>query len=543
MGRTKIPVAIAVLAALLVPILGVLPPAQFFRLDDFAWLTWAKRHGVADAFDSAQAPATPGGRFRPAHALFWILGSRVFGPESAVPWILLSSSFFAAGIALLLLWGDCIDPRKPHAGKAAAAIWFAGFFPMLYLLLNVYNNGKTMVFFLIPVAVCSGISFYERRRSLSLLVCLLAFVIGALARESVLAIVPAAVGAYALADLRERGKPLLPLALGALLAVAVLLAAGAALSPLIRGTLQDLARGEALAPWGGNLMVYAREVLWEGYRRYLWLGLVIAASYRRSSAFMITAVAVLLADFLFPRLSPLPVLILLLLFWVSRMSKMNAALLAWFAAAYLILLPARDPAESYFLEAAVPLALFLGIEVKGALASIAGRARGALRWGEGRKRWTAIAAWCVLVLLAAACAAGVYAVYTRDLLPVKRHGADFAEANRFMVRELPMGSAVHVFRQEEIYGEGLAEYIRRFRRFYLWKDHPECWFAAYDRPDVKVVYWTGKPDARAPAFFFASTPFEKDVYREESPAPGAALIFENRSSEVYDLRPAADPAL
>jgi len=121
---------------------------------------------------------------------------------------------------------------------------------------------------------------------------------------------------------------------------------------------------------------------------------------------------------------------------------------------------------------------------------------------------------------------------------VKRHGLDFAEANRFMQKEFPEGGVVYVFRQEEIYGKGMTETIRRFRRFYLWKNHPECWFAAYDRADVHVVYWSGEPDFRRPAFFFASNSFEKEVFRKEDPAPGASLVFENPSCAVYDLRPA-----
>jgi hypothetical protein len=538
MGRTVIPVTLVVLAALFVPLLGILPPAQFFRLDDFAWLTWAKSHGVSDAFDPGEAPATPGGRFRPAHALFWIFGSRAFGPESAVPWMLLSSSFFAAGLALMLLWGDRVDPGKPHAGKSAAAIWFAGFFPMTYLLLNVYNNGKTMVFLLVPLAAAFGISFYERRRPRDLLVFLFAFLAGALARESTLAIVPAVLCVYVLADRFERGKAFLPLATAALLAGGAVIAGAAVFSPLVRETLRDLGAGKSFSLWSRNLAYYAETLLWNGHGRFLWLGLVFAASLRRTRALAIAAAAVLASGLVFPRLSPVLVLLVLLAFWFSRRSRINTALLAWFAAAYLVLLPAPNPTESYFLEASLPLALFFGLETGGALAGVASRAGGAFRRGAGRKFRTFFAAWGALVLLAAVFAAGVHAVYARELLPVKRHGLDFAEANRFMRKELPEGSVVYVFRQEEIYGKGMTETIRRFRRFYLWKNHPECWFAAYNRPDVHVLYWDGEPEARRPGFFFASNPFEKEVFRKTDPAPGASLVFENPSCAVYDLQPA-----
>jgi len=536
MGQRMLPVTIVVLAALFVPLLGILPPAQFFRLDDFAWLTWAKSHGVSDAFDPAQAPATPGGRFRPAHALFWIIGSRAVGPESAVPWILLSSSFFAAGLALLVLWGDRVDPGKPHAGKCAAAIWFAGFFPMTYLLLNVYNNGKTMVFLLVPLGAASGISFYQNRRLRDLLVFLLAFLAGALARESILAIVPAVLCVYVLADRLERGKAFLPLAAAALLAGGAVIAGAAVFSPLVREALRDLGSGESFSLWGRNLAYYAETLLWNGHARFLWMGLIFAASLRRTRALAVAAAAVLALSFIFPRPSAILMLLVLLAFWFSRRSKINAALLAWFAAAVLVLLPAPNPTESYFLEASLPLALFFGLETGGALAGVVARAGGVFRRGSGRKLRNTLAAWSALVLLAAVFVAGVYAVYTRELLPVKRHGAEFAEANRFMRKELPEGSAVYVFRQEETYGERMAEYIRRFRRFYLWKNHPESWFAAYDRPDVHVVYWDGEPDAGRPAFFFASNPFEKEVFRKEDPAPGASLVFENPSCAVYDLR-------
>src|SRR5262245_5964868 len=89
--RTRRLVPFVVLVALAVPILGVMPPSQFFRFDDFSWLTWASTHGVRDAFDSSRVQETPGGSFRPVYALFWLVGYRTLGPWSAAPWILASA--------------------------------------------------------------------------------------------------------------------------------------------------------------------------------------------------------------------------------------------------------------------------------------------------------------------------------------------------------------------------------------------------------------------------------------------------------------------
>ncbi len=535
-ARMVVLVVLVALAALLVPILGVLPPAHFFRFDDFPWLTWAATHQIRDAFSPSQLAGISAG-FRPVHALFWIFGYRVFGPDSAVPWILLSSSFFAAGLVIMLLWGERLDGRGAGSGVTAVAIWFAGFFPMTYFLLNVFNNGKTIAFFLIPVTIWSGVTLYDRRRFRRLPLFLAMFLVCLFTRESSLAIVPLALGTYVLMDLRERGRPLLPILLIVALSVAGLLLAAVASSPWRRDALLGLVRDPDPSRWLGGVRYYASELLWNGYRRYLWLGLIASASLlsgrRRLAA---ASFATLLSGFFLPRVAAVLALIVLLIFWAMPGSKLRYALLAWFVAGFGVLLPLRAHHESYFLEASFPLCLFLGLEMGPALAPIVGRVRGFSSAALGAWRWRILPpAAIALALLASATVVG-WRVFERELLPIKRHGSDFAEANRFLVRTLPRGSRVYVIDESE-YGLELRDYLRRFRRFYLWPGHPECWFAAYGRPDVEVLPWRGEEGMlRPPAYLFASNPHERSLFRERPAAMGMTLLFENRSCAVFGFR-------
>ncbi len=521
-------VVLVVLAALFVPMLGVLPPAQFFRFDDFPWLTWAATHQVRDAFSPAQLAIVSAG-FRPAYALFWIFGHRVFGTDSAVPWILLSSSFFAAGLVVMLFWGESPDGNGAGAGGAAVAAWLAAFFPMTYFLLNVYNSGKTIAFLLIPAAVWAGIAFYERRRLRHLPLFLASFLICLLTRESSLALVPVALGTYVLMDLRDKGRPLLPILLIVALSIAGLLLAAVAVSPWRQRTI-DLDAPRLLE----NLTYYASEFFWKGYRRYLWLGLVAIASFLNGRRrFAAAPIAILLAGSFLPRIAPLLALAVLIAYWAMRRSKLRYALLAWFAAGFGVILPLRAHHESYFLEASFPLALFFGLETGPALASIAGRVRKFMFDASSTRRLRILAAAAVALALVGAAGFAGRRVFEHELLPIKRHGSDFAAANRFLVENLPAGSNVYVIDESE-YGREMDDYVRRFRRFYLWPGHPECWFAAYGRPDVAVLALRGEGEAlRPPAYLFASNPHEKALFGERPAALGMALLFENRSCVVF----------
>lgn len=154
------PIVLVVLAALLVPLLGILPPSVYFRTDDFQWLTWAAAHGPAGAFLTTPQKI-PFGHYRPVYELYWIFGHDIFGTRSAVPWVASIALFFAAGQVAILSWGNRLDERNRSAGIIACFVWFAAYLPSSYFLLNVYNAGKAIVFLLLPLTIWACIASYE----------------------------------------------------------------------------------------------------------------------------------------------------------------------------------------------------------------------------------------------------------------------------------------------------------------------------------------------------------------------------------------------
>lgn len=280
-GRRWFWVAVVAAVAMSVPLLGVIPPSLFFRRDDFAWLAWAAEHRPWDAFRPGLAETTPGGRFRPIHALFWIFGYDVFGTGSAVPWILLSSAFFAAALVLMLLWGDERDQEHRLAGKASVAIWFAAFLPVTFFVLNIYNNGKTITLFFLPLAIRYSLAAVEGRGRKAAWIGAVAALLAFLTRESAFVIFPATVATYVLADHRERscirGRSLLT----AFLAVVLLGAAVIFLSSFVREMIARAAGGGFPEGARGNLEYFLSLTFFAGYRRFFWIGLVLLLSFRR----------------------------------------------------------------------------------------------------------------------------------------------------------------------------------------------------------------------------------------------------------------------